>query len=50
MRNINEMDKRIAEASKALAWRSKGDAQDKYLVICEYADEWICYAGYRIRS
>ena len=50
MRYIDEMEKHIAETSKALAWRSKGDAQDKYLVICEYADEWICYAGYRIRS
>ena len=33
-----------------MAWRSKGDGQDKYPVICEYADEWINYAGYRIRS
>jgi hypothetical protein len=50
MRQIDEMEQRIAETSKALAWRSKGDAQDKYLVVCEYADEWIEYAGYRIRS
>jgi hypothetical protein len=54
VREINEqmddMETRIAETSKAVAWRSKGDGQDKYPVICEHADEWINYAGYRIRS
>jgi len=54
VREINEqmgdMETRIAETSKAVAWRSKGDGQDKYPVICEYADEWINYTGYRIRS
>jgi hypothetical protein len=42
-REINEqMD------GEALGWHGK-DGQDKYLVICEYADEWIKNAGYRIR-
>ena len=50
MIKIDQIEIGIKEASKAVAWRSKGDAQVQYLVVCEFADEWINFAGYRIRS
>jgi hypothetical protein len=50
MIKIDQIEIGIKEASKAVAWRNKGDAQVQYLVVCEYADEWINYGGYRIRS
>ena len=50
MAKIDDVEARIQDASKMLAWRSKGDAQDQYLSVCEYADQWIDYAGYRFRS
>ena len=48
--HLDELEKEVAEAGRMLAFRSKGQDQSAWLFACEYADEWINYAGFRLRS
>jgi hypothetical protein len=47
---VDELESKIAEASQAIAFRSKGDQQGAYLAVVEFADEWLNWGGYRLRS
>ena len=47
---IENMEGKIEETTKALAWRSRGAEQDRFLSAGEFSDEWSSYGGWTMRS
>ena len=50
MKVVDTLEEAIKKATELLAWKSRDDQQVDYITVCTYADEWIRYAGYQIRS
>ena len=50
MKGLDDLEPKIEAKSRMLAWEDKGPEQDEYLRACEYADEWVRWGGYRLRS
>ena len=50
MAKVDGLEALIEEKGKMLAFADKGEDQQRYLDACEYADEWLSYAGMRLRS